>query len=496
MTERRIRYLGLFLILCFVALFFQLNNIQVRQASQFANSPNNPKNYLAQTNEPRGDILTSGGTIIAESKPTSGAYPYLRVYPEGPLFADVTGFDSIIYGVSGAESSFDSALTAHTQSSSNIGSLFTSGSVADNVVLTVSNGLQEVAAAALGNHKGAVVALDPRTGAVLALYSSPTYDPNLLASHNIAEEHKAWSTYQSETVNPMLARAYRQSYPPGSTFKMVTASAVFDYKPAIATHYYPYASDVALPDTTRLLHNYDNELCGGTILILFEVSCDTGFGQIGIALGASTLYEQAMRYGFNTVPPFDLAAVASTFPPPSSFAGRVPELAYSAIGQEDVSATPLQMALVAGGVANGGVIMTPHVLKEIRGPNGQLVSSYHPKPWRTAASPSTAASVKRLMMAVVEGSQGTAYGLFPPSLDAAAKTGTAQNAPGHCCTNWLAAFAPASNPQVVVVAVVPYQPGLPANPTGNAVAGPVVRKVLAAALSLDRGSGSGGTPHG
>ncbi len=481
---RRIRYLAVFLVLCFTVLFLQLNNIQIRQSKQLS-GPANPRTFLESVAKPRGDILTAGGVVVAESRKVNDPYKYLRVYPEGPLFADVTGFDSIIYGVSGLEYTYNSYLSAHTSAVHNLSQLLSSHTVTDNVILTVSNRLQQVAAAALGNRKGAVVAINPKTGAVLAMYSSPSYNPNLLASHNEATERAAWASYNDSPSQPMLARAYRQIYPPGSTFKMVTSSAVYDHDPSLATTPIPYMTEMPLPDSNKLLANYDHELCGGTIYTLFEVSCDTGFGTIGLRLGAANLVEQADAYGFNKVPPFDLPAVASQFPPASSFTQDPPALAYSAIGQQNVRASALQMALVASAIANGGVIMTPHVMAEIRSSDGRLVKVYKPHPWLRATPPSTAAAVKHLMVGVVEGRLGTAYGIFPASVDAAAKTGTAQNAPGQCCTNWLAAMAPASNPAVVVVAVVPFQPGLPSGPTGAAVAGPVVRQVLLSALKIE-----------
>lgn len=487
--DKRIRYLGLFLVVCFVLLFLQLNNLQLREHHKLANASGNPREFLALINRPRGRIETSGGTVVAYSKRVyHQIYDYQRTYPEGPLFADITGFFSLIYGSTGLESTENAYLSPHKVHPHSLkGFLNDHRYQADNLILTVSNKVQQAAANALGNEKGAVVALDPRTGAVLAIYSSPSFNPNPLASLDIKKERDAWNSYLKNPSNPMLARAYRRSYPPGSTFKMVTASAVYDYDPLLADVSMPVLTQTKLPDTNKLLANYDHEPCGGQMPVLFEVSCDTGFARIGLALGPQKLWAQANAYGFDHVPPFDLPAVASSFPSPSSFAGKLPELAYSAIGQENVSATALQMALVAGAIANGGVIMTPHVVAKVVSPSGRVIKKVSPKPWRRATPALTALEMTKLMRLVVKG--GTAAGLFPSSWDVAAKTGTAQNAPGQCCTNWLATFAPANNPSVVVVAVVPFQPGLPPNPTGHDVAGPVVREVLRAALAYQAAHG-------
>jgi peptidoglycan glycosyltransferase len=225
-------------------------------------------------------------------------------------------------------------------------------------------------------------------------------------------------------------------------------------------------------------------------------SCDTSFASVGESLGPKNLYLEASAFGFDTIPPIDLPTgetAASNFPPPQDFAGDTPGLMKSAIGQENVTATTLQMALVAAGIADNGVIMTPHLLDKVIDGEGNLVETYQSHPWRRATSAATAAAVRQLMLGVTENPQGTAYGKFPPYLfpPVAAKTGTAQiNAQGCGTYNWLIATAPAGageTPTVAIAAIVPIPPGSSCvDSTGAQVAGPVVAAVMQKALAMQQ----------
>ena len=493
--KKRIRLMGLFLALLFSVLFLQLNRIQVLDAAKLSTAPGNSRNITNAFSHNRGAILTSDGTVIAETVPSTDIYHFQREYPQGPLYADISGYQSIIYGNDGIESYYNSYLTPHNSSSNSLASLFSSGQQVDNVILTISSKLQLAAQKAFGNLRGAAVAINPSTGGILAMYSSPSYDPNLLASPSGTTEINTWNSLIKNPAQPLLARAYRRNYPPGSTFKIVTSSAVFDHNPSLATKVYPSVSSIALPDTTNRLANYAHEVCGGMIPYLLAVSCDTGFGAIGLDLGASALSGEANAFGFNQVPPLDLYDVASSqFPGASSFATRLPTLAYSAIGQYDVAATPLEMALVAAGIANHGVIMTPHLMSEITGYQASVVKQYSNHPWLVATSPSTASSVTTLMEGVVR--NGTAQGIALPGVAIAAKTGTAQinlssanqfNPNGN--DNWMVAFAPAANPTIAIAVVVPAQPGINSSSTGAQYAGPIVKSLLSTALGVNSGTG-------
>lgn len=483
--QTRIRVLGAFLIACFAVLFVQLNNLQVRQANALAHAPGNPIGKISAVTKPRGPLLSSDGVMLAYSKPSNDAYKYLRVYPQGALFEQLTGYDSLIYGTSGAESTYNSYLVAHSSPVRTLEDLLSSHLVTDTVVTTVNYKLQLAAVSALGSYRGSVVAIDPKTGAILAMYSSPSFDPNLLASHSAKTQRLGWLSGNSGS-QPLLPRTYAQNYPPGSTFKIVTSAAVLDHKPSLATKVIPTETSIPLPQSNLRLRNYAGEACGGAMLELFTVSCDTGYATLGLALGGPTLAGEANRFGFNRNPPLDLPPppeVVATFPTAASFAQNQPGVAYSSIGQQNVRASALQMAMVAGAIANGGIMMTPHVMEQIRDANGHVVKKYKPRPWLRATSAATAAQITSMMVNVVHA--GTAAGIgFAPSDHAAAKTGTAQNGPGQCCTNWLVTFAPSSDPSIAVAAVVPFQTGLGSAPQGATIAGPIAMKVLEAALRL------------
>ncbi len=493
--ERRIRILGIVLVVLYLGLFVQLNNIQVLRSQALDTSPGNPRVAAQLYDQPRGQILSSDGQILAESVPSPNSlYKYQRVYPAATasLFANVVGFDSYDYGLDGVEAEYDKYLSAHTRPATSLRDLLTNRTTVDDVTLTLNAKLQAQVAAALatipGSPPSSAVVITPSTGAIDAMYSSPSYDPNPLVSQSIPTEVAAWDAENAATPNPRLAAAYRTTYEPGSTFKIVTSAAVYDHQPALAKVDYPpeQCVNVAPNETNVPICNYGlgtpqgPEKCGGTIVPALAQSCDIVFAQLGVALGGPALAAEANAFGFNQPVPLDLPYVlTSVFPNPSTFVQNTPQLAFSAFGQGNDQASPLQMALVTAGIADKGVIMNPHVMAQIRDSQGNLVTTYAPKPWLRATSAATAASVTSLMRGVVTNPLGTAYGIFPASEDVAAKTGTAQT--GHHQTNdWLVAFAPANQPKVAIAVAVPAQPS---SATGAGTTGPVIAAIMAAALA-------------
>ena len=486
--DRQIRLLGIALLVLFAVLFLQLNNLQVLQANKLSNASGNIRKVLDDFSRPRGVIQTADGVVVARSVPANDIYKFQRQYPEGPLFSQITGYFSFVYGSSGVEQTYTSQLAGRTVPLQHLSDLLTTRTRTEDVTLTISNQLQQVAANSLGQRSGSVVVLNPTNGNILAMYSSPTFDPNPLSSHDQKVQSNAWNLYQLDPNQPMLPRAYRRGYAPGSTFKVVTASAALDRDPVLATKDYPQETTIPLPQTNKTLSNFGHETCGGTLPDLLKFSCDTGFGQMGLDLGPDNLSGEAQAFGFDKKPPLDIPAVASTFPPASGFAQNKPGLAYSAIGQQDVSATTLQMGLVAAGIANGGIIMTPHVMNEIRDNEGRQVQAFGSKPWQQATSQSTAGTVRDDMVGVVNG--GTATALAIPNVQVAAKTGTAQTSAGSGNNNWLIGFAPADHPTVAVAVVVPASNGLGSDTTGAQIAGPIFKSVLQAALSSPQAGGT------
>src|SRR5947207_3384346 len=402
--NRQIRRLGFAITALFLALFVNLNYLQIVRADDLAHDPRNGRIALKQFTKPRGQIQTADGAVLARSVPTDDEFKFLRQYPEGPLFAPVTGFFSFTFGAEGAEKTFTDDLTAHRPKTiESLRELVNPKQTKANVTLTLSKRLQQVAADSLGKRKGAVVALNPKDGSILALVNYPTYDPNVLSGHSHQTVQAAYDDLVKNPDNPILSRAYQERYPPGSTFKVVTSSAVFDKQPDLAAKPYPVLRALPLPNTNnQKLANFANEPCGGTLPVLLKVSCNTGFAQIGLDLGADKLSAEAHGFGFGARPAFDLPRAAqSIFPDAAAFANDKPGLAKSAIGQQEVAATPLQMALVAAGIANGGVIIKPHVLLEERDDDGNVVRSAAAEPWMTATSPETAGHVRDMMIGVV-----------------------------------------------------------------------------------------------
>jgi peptidoglycan glycosyltransferase len=495
--SRRIRILGLAMVLCFVILFLQLNNLQVLRAHTYASKPTNPQVIAQEYSQPRGVIESADGQVLAQSVPgpKGTAYKYVRQYPEqwAQLFSHIVGFFSYNYapkGGFGVEGADDKYLVAHNSPVKSLGDLLTTRTVTDTVTLTLSTAMQQAAAQALGGKFGAVVALDPTTGAVDALYSNPTYDPNPLASPDSKTELAAWQQVNAPSlggVAPLTPLAYGRAYPPGSTFKTITTAAAYDHAPQFVGKYYPVLGCTKLPQSDKQLCNFHGGTCGGTIATMLPPSCDTGFALLGIDVGGQNLYDEATSFGFDQIPPIDLPTTIysmSNFPTPAQLGPSqlgTPGVAYSAIGQQDVQANALQMAMVASAIANNGVLMTPHVLYQVRDSQGNLVTRYKPTPWKQATSQQTAQTVNHLMTEVAQ--FGTASGIFPGNENVAAKTGTAETNNGASTTDWMIAFAPADHPKVAVAVVIPNEPGGVSDATGAAVAGPIVANVIAAALA-------------
>jgi penicillin-binding protein A len=505
--ERRIRRLAIFMVLCFVALFIQLNNIQVLKANSLANDPNNPAVQAVERSQPRGSILSSDGVVLASSVPANdGAYKYRRVYnPDtATLFSQIVGFDSPIYGETGVEAYYNNYLESHTRAADSLHDLLVDRTTTDNVTLTINSQLQLKVASVVdsmdanGNApNAAAVVIDPSTGAIEAMYGIPTYNPTGLVSPNTDVEKLTWASLNPNggAASPLVSEAYQNGVEPGSTFKVVTSSAVYDHNPALASMNYPGASCIngpgeppSIQGRVQPLCNYGSERCGGTIQTSLPESCDTAFAQLGMALGPN-LGVEAQAFGFDQQVPIDLTNPAvSSFPTAASLTNDQALSATAAFGQGfgsgTVIASPLQMALVAAGIANGGVIMTPHVMQSIRDSQGNLVETYTPKPWLTATSALTAAAVTHLMQGVVTSGTASTVG-FPASWNVAAKTGTAETGTGplgNSLTNdWMVAFAPANDPKVAVAVSAPNQP---ASATGAEISGPPMKEILADVLGL------------
>jgi penicillin-binding protein A len=496
---RRIRWLGVIMVLCLGLVVAQLVNIQLVKAKQLQSSPYNPRVASQQYINPRGTIYAADGTVLAKSVPTPDGtntqdypYHYVRQYPQGPLYAGITGYDSALYyGTAGIEEQYNSYLEAHQQPPQTLSQLLfrqQQPRITDNVTLTVQPQLQDAAWQALTtlppgiDKDGAVVVIQPSTGDILAMVSNPTFDPNPLASTSLQAEQLAYLSYTTkdhegfQLLQP-LATGY--AFPPGSTMKVVTSTAAYNLKPALAGFDYPVMKCQSFADAPGQPLCDQSGPCGGTMTVMLPASCDPGYAELGVQLGVPIMTKQAELFGYNSVPGIDLPNVQkSLFPdlPDNSQS----HLGQSAIGQYNVQTTALQNAMVAAGVANGGVLMTPHLMSSIHDSQGSLVQTYTPKAAALVSSAQVAQQVTSLMEGVTQPG-GTAAGVgFPSYLCAAVKTGTAQTDPTTGLTDtWMIGFAPANHPQVAVAVVVPKQAN---SSDGASVAGPIMNAVLKAAV--------------
>ena len=330
---------------------------------------------------------------------------------------------------------------------------------------------------------GAVVALDPKTGAILALASSPSYDPSALSLHNSRAINRNYKQLLHEPGNPLIDRATSEIYPPGSLFKIVTASAAFSTGRFSPDSTIPTPTQLRLPQTNVFLHNFGGETCGNgstdTIADSFRISCNTAFAGLGLKIGINTLAAQAKAFGIGQSMSIPLHVTASQF---ASDANR-PNTALSSIGQYDDALTPMQAAQIAAAIANDGAEMKPYVVSEVRGTNAEVLSRTKPEKLRQSVTPQVAHEVASMMELVVRAGTGTAAQI--PGVTVAGKTGTAQhglNSQHLPPEAWFVSFAPAENPRVAVAVLVEDGGSLGSDATGGAVAAPIARSVMCAVL--------------
>ena len=483
-----LRRVAIAVMLLFGLLLINVNYVQVVKADAYRNDARNSRGLLRSYSHQRGPIvLSSGGgasAVAVDQATPKEQFKFLRTYPGGEAFAHVTGFASFIYGRTGIEQAENDVLSGQ---SDNLFvrrlSDYITGRKAEGgrVVLTLSQAAQRAAFAGLQGKRGAVVALDPRTGAILALVSTPSFDPARLSSHDSKAMRAYYSQLAADHADPLLDRAVSQTYPPGSTFKVITSAAALSSGRFTPDTKIPSPTELKLPQTTATLKNFGGEVCGdgksSTLADALRISCNTAFGQLGMTLGANALRDQAEKFGLGDdgvrVP---MKVAKSVFPETLS----PPQEAQSAIGQYDVRVTPLQMALVAAGVANGGTIMKPYLVREVQAPDLSTLSQTQPEVYKHAVSRSVADQLTAMMELVVSGGTGTAAQI--PGVQVAGKTGTAQHAEGASPHAWFIGFAPARDPQVAVAVLVEDGGSAGSEATGGLVAAPIARDVMRAVL--------------
>jgi peptidoglycan glycosyltransferase len=488
--SRQIRNLGVFLVVCYAALFLQVNRLTIFQADELQDKPGNNRAVERDFSRPRGTIETADGVVLAESVPSDDRFKLQRTYPTGELFGQITGYFAFQLGSTGVEKEYNDELAGRTINFDirNISDLFVDRERVGNVVLSLRNDVQQVAKDALGDRPGAVVALDPRNGEIIAMWANPGYDPTPLASHDFQAAKAASEALNNDPAKPTLSRAFADRTFPGSTFKVVTATAGIERGGVTPdSPSYPVTDSYLAGGRGQPIHNFGGEVCGGKLFEILQVSCNTSFAQMGVEnAGAENMIDISRLFGWDRDVPLDLPGVAHSVFPAANARAEPPFLAQASIGQNENQATPLQMAMVAAAVANGGKIETPHVMREVRDDQGDVVDRYEPQVWTTPMSAATAETLRQAMISVV--TDGTANHLddeVPDGTIVGGKTGTAQVTSGSDSANaWIIGFAGPDGkpPEAAVAVLVEAQEGV-SEQTGGRVAAPIASEVLRQALT-------------
>ncbi|HZB20913.1 MAG TPA: penicillin-binding protein 2 [Blastococcus sp.] len=472
-----LRRVAISILVLFTLLIINVNYIQVVRSDELRSDSSNTRVLAAEYDRERGAIVV-GGTAVAESLPTDGRLKYLRNYPQGELYAAVTGYHSLIYNNYQLERAENDVLAGSDARLTfrRLADMFTGRDPAGgDVVLTLDPAVQEAAMAGLEGVTGAVVALDPSSGAILAMASTPSYDPTRLSSHDPADIRAYWAELEAASPDPRLNRAIGDNYPPGSLFKViVSAAALADGRTPETV--IPAPDILTLPQTNTQLRNFGNSRCSSSqeqpLIDALTVSCNTAFAQLGIDLGEDRVREMAEAFGLDGEGyeiPLDVA--------PSGIGDieSAAALGQTSIGQRDVRMTPLQAALVAATVANDGVQMKPYIVDQVQAPDLTVIDSTQPEEWREPISADVANQLTEMMLSVVENGSGRAARIS--GVEVAGKTGTAQVSDEVADHTWFMGFAPADDPQIAVAVFVANGGG-----TGGERSAPIARQVIEAYL--------------
>lgn len=497
--NKPIRTLSIFCLVLFLALMLNATYLQYWRADSLDRDSRNKRAVDAAFSQERGAILV-GRTPVAQSVPSDDRYEFQRTYARPFLYAPITGWFNYYNAQSGSCTSCQQ-MVEQTENDVLSGAddrlfvnrlvdlLSNKQSKGGNVQLTIDAAAQRAAYEGLlnvvgPNGQGSVVAIQPRTGKVLAMVSLPSYDPNLLADHDLEKVNSTAKRLQDDPDQPLVNRAIQTRLPPGSTFKIVTAAAAIEDGLYTKDDLVPGGATYQLPLTSGPSGLIDNEgrACGTTRIPFaqaLENSCNTTFARLGVELGADKLRQQAEKFGFNRTYFSDLLPqVESNFPQDADKA----QAGQSGIGQFEVAATPLQMAMVAAGIANDGKVMKPYLVDSVQSPEFEQIESTEPELLDQAISSSTASQLTDLMVSTVD--DGTANPAAIPGIQVAGKTGTAQSGiadvPPYA---WFVSFAPADDPQVAVAVMIQKAPGVERGEiAGGLLGGPIAKAVMEAVI--------------
>lgn len=453
--NRQIRSLSIIVVIMFLSLMGAATYIQVVAEPSLTADTRNVRSIYNSFNSQRGPILVDG-TEIAVSTPAKDAFKWQRQYSDSNLYSSLTGYLSVVSDAStGLEQAYNEVLNgrSHSQTLAQINSIITGEKPKGGAIeLTINPAMQRAAADGLGKIRGSVVALNPKTGAVLTMYSTPSFDANPIASHDRKTSLGAFDALNKDKYQPLVPKATADNFPPGSTFKIVTAAAMLSNGISPET-ILDAPQFLSLPDSDKKLPNYGNRVCGNGRVPLkyaFAMSCNTPFAKSAMELGADQVRKMASDFGFNETTDLSRLRVAKSNFPQKLY---LPQLAYSAIGQFEVRATPLQMAVVAATIANDGVRMKPYVVGAELDSNLKPVSQTTPQIAANVLSPEVNKDLKSMMEYVVTSRFTTNVHLKDVKI--AAKTGTAQTGvDGQDPHVWLVGYAPADNPQIAFAVLI------------------------------------------
>ncbi|MGY2127819.1 peptidoglycan D,D-transpeptidase FtsI family protein [Blastococcus sp. SYSU DS0617] len=475
-----LRRVAISVLVLFTLLILNINYIQVVRSDELREDGRNTRVLADEYSRERGAIVVDGEPI-AMSVPTDDRLKYLRQYPQAALYAAVTGYYSVIYGATGIESAENELLTGTDDRLfvRRISDLFTGRDPSGgDVVLTLEPAVQQAAMAGLEGQVGAVVALDPTTGAVLGLASTPTYDPNLLAGHDLDAVRDAAAQLEAADPDPRINQAISERYAPGSIFKVIVSAAALEegYTPETVV---PAPQVFDLPQSSGTLENFNGSACDPSgqqpLIDALTISCNTAFAQLGIDLGEDAIRDMAEAFGLGQDDleiPLEVA---------TSTLGEIEngdQLARTSIGQQDVQVTPVQAAMIAAAVANDGVLMKPYLVDQLLAPDLTVIDETDPEELSQPVSEQVADQLTEMMTSVVANGSGRSARIS--GVQVAGKTGTAENeGPDH---NWFIGFAPAEEPRIAVAVFVRNGGG-----TGGGVAAPIARQVIQAYLDGQEG---------
>ena len=482
--NRPVRRVAVAMLVLFGLLIANANYVQVFEGDRLRSDPGNTRVLLDEYERQRGTLIVEG-RAIAESVPTDDKLKYLRRYPGKATYAPVTGFYSLIYGATGMEQSENGFLSGSDNRlfTRRLSALLTGRDPrGGDIVLTLNGKAQAAAVAGLGDRRGAVVAMDPTTGAILAMASTPSYDPNPVSSHDPGTIRAQYNKLADDDTEPLLNRAINSRYPPGSTFKVIVAAAALANGRTPTTvvdcpHRY------TLPGTRTQLRNFADETCGGTDRVTLQTaltnSYNTAFAKLGVDLGESEIRRAAAGFGIGTGEPLETPLRASV-----SSLGDIPDdaaLAQSSIGQRDVALTPLQGAMIAAAVANRGVLMKPYLISRLQAPDLTVLDRTDPEQLSSATSPEVADQLTQMMRNVV--TSGTGRKAQISGVDVIGKTGTAENGAGKLPHAWFIGAAKNDAGRQVAVSVIIENGGNSGSEaTGGVAAAPIAKSVMEAVV--------------